>query len=300
MFKRDTSGTLACNIDANSLILWRARPLPSEGNASLVTGSRARGTRSKPVPCALLNLEKNPDFRGQRGVHQGSRRGRPLHPRVIAAGGDAQDAAHHGDGVTGPVLAHELEPFGGITSVSRANQAAAFERISRSNLSWRISRRRRLSSSRSAVVRPSARRPSSRSACATQLRIACADGSNYITGCFFPLWTPKTQKIGCPRKRGNFNLADGSMLVGHVGAEAVLLARRGDKFFCIGGSCSHYGGPLAEGLMVEDTVRCPWHHACFSLRTGEAIYPSRRAGRVGRRLQCRTHRRGYLPDEILQ
>ena len=62
----------------------------------------------------------------QRGVHLGTRRGRPLHPCVIAAGGDARDAAHHGDGVTGPVLAHEWEPFGGITSVSRANQAAAF------------------------------------------------------------------------------------------------------------------------------------------------------------------------------
>jgi len=61
------------------------------------------------------------------------------------------------------------------------------------------------------------------------------------------------------------------LLRGHVGDDTVLVARSGEEYFAVGASCTHYGASLAEGVLVDDTVRCPWHHACFSLRTGEAI-----------------------------
>jgi NADPH-dependent 2,4-dienoyl-CoA reductase/sulfur reductase-like enzyme/nitrite reductase/ring-hydroxylating ferredoxin subunit len=60
------------------------------------------------------------------------------------------------------------------------------------------------------------------------------------------------------------------MLAGHVGDQEVLLVRSGSEIFAIDAHCSHYHGPLADGLVVDASVRCPWHHACFDLRTGEA------------------------------
>src|SRR5215472_17326195 len=67
------------------------------------------------------------------------------------------------------------------------------------------------------------------------------------------------------------DLPEGGKLVGLVGDEEVLVARVGGALFAIGAHCTHYGGPLGEGLIVGHTVRCPWHHAHFCLKSGEAL-----------------------------
>jgi len=64
---------------------------------------------------------------------------------------------------------------------------------------------------------------------------------------------------------------EGGMLTGQVGEDPVLIARVDGELFAIGASCTHYHGPLGEGLLVGHTVRCPWHHGHFCLRTGEAL-----------------------------
>src|SRR5882757_1047931 len=65
----------------------------------------------------------------------------------------------------------------------------------------------------------------------------------------------------------------GDMLLGHVGDDEVLLVRSAADIFAVDAYCSHYHGPLADGLVVGESIRCPWHHACFDLRTGEAACP---------------------------
>lgn len=108
------------------------------------------------------------------GALSGSLRWRSLCPGVVAAGGKFQHSTHRGDRIRGLMRSHELERPDGTESVSRANQAAALARISRSNLSWRFSRRSRRISSFSSVVAPSLR-PSSTSPCCTSAEEAPPD-----------------------------------------------------------------------------------------------------------------------------
>jgi NADPH-dependent 2,4-dienoyl-CoA reductase/sulfur reductase-like enzyme/nitrite reductase/ring-hydroxylating ferredoxin subunit len=70
------------------------------------------------------------------------------------------------------------------------------------------------------------------------------------------------------------DLGEDTPLLGHAQGEAIVLARHGDEIFAVGATCTHYSGPLAEGLVTQGTVRCPWHHACYDLRTGASVPPA--------------------------
>ena len=106
-------------------------PLLADANA---LGSQL-GVDARRAIGSLRGGMRGTDPLGQRGVVQGAGRERPAAPPIVAAGGDSQHAAHGGDGERGLVRTHEPEPFDGTLLVSRANQAAAFERMSRSSFS---------------------------------------------------------------------------------------------------------------------------------------------------------------------
>src|SRR5436190_1593766 len=66
------------------------------------------------------------------------------------------------------------------------------------------------------------------------------------------------------------SVAPGQLVGGHAFGEPVLLAHAEPNWFAVGGKCTHYGAPLDQGVLVGETLRCPWHHACFELHNGAA------------------------------
>lgn len=69
------------------------------------------------------------------------------------------------------------------------------------------------------------------------------------------------------------DLQDGEMREVAIGKTKVLLVRLKGKFYAIGGECTHYGGPLAEGALSGHRVVCPWHQAVFDVMNGDLEEP---------------------------
>ncbi|WP_158792067.1 FAD-dependent oxidoreductase [Granulicella sp. L60] len=67
------------------------------------------------------------------------------------------------------------------------------------------------------------------------------------------------------------DLPEGEIVAGKVKDQDVVVVRRGKEILAVDALCSHYHGPLKDGIVVGNTIRCPLHHACFSLKTGEAL-----------------------------
>ncbi|PIK53726.1 putative apoptosis-inducing factor 3 isoform X3 [Apostichopus japonicus] len=65
------------------------------------------------------------------------------------------------------------------------------------------------------------------------------------------------------------SMKDGEMREVDVADGKVLLIKDLNEFTAIGHKCSHYGAPLAKGVLSNGRVRCPWHGACFNTKTGD-------------------------------
>lgn len=66
------------------------------------------------------------------------------------------------------------------------------------------------------------------------------------------------------------DLKDNEMKVFDIGEDGkVLLVKQKGEFNAIGTKCTHYGAPLVNGALGDGRVRCPWHGACFNIKTGD-------------------------------
>jgi nitrite reductase/ring-hydroxylating ferredoxin subunit/uncharacterized membrane protein len=66
-------------------------------------------------------------------------------------------------------------------------------------------------------------------------------------------------------------LPEGAARRVEVNGVRVLLVRQQGRVHALVETCSHLGGPLADGDVGPGTVRCPWHGSCFSLEDGRVL-----------------------------
>lgn len=73
------------------------------------------------------------------------------------------------------------------------------------------------------------------------------------------------------------DLKNGEMKSISVGDDKeILLIKLEDKYYAHGAHCTHYGAPLEKGVLHNNVLMCPWHHACFNAKTGDMLEPPAR------------------------
>lgn len=65
----------------------------------------------------------------------------------------------------------------------------------------------------------------------------------------------------------------GSMRCVTVDGLPIALANVQGTIYAFSDACRHAGGPLSAGVLIEDTVTCPWHGWTYNIRTGKSIVP---------------------------
>ena len=65
---------------------------------------------------------------------------------------------------------------------------------------------------------------------------------------------------------------DGGKLV-EAGGQKIAVFNLGGTYYAIDNTCTHRGGPLAEGMVEGDVVTCPWHGAQYAIKTGAVFSP---------------------------
>jgi hypothetical protein len=182
----------------------------------------------EPVRAARADVDRSNPL-AQHRIFERTLRGRAGEPRAIAAGKNTQCATQDGNPMLGLIRLHELESLRDRAGLLCSTKPRLKPKISRSSLSRRLSQRKRVSSCRSALLKPSSRRPASQSACRASAHgpheptRLCADGTPADTlHVFSASWIPPSPAIKSPRKRGNSRSDCELASVGHPDKSALL------------------------------------------------------------------------------
>ncbi len=70
-----------------------------------------------------------------------------------------------------------------------------------------------------------------------------------------------------------YDLQPGQMLCVTIDGLPIAIANVAGTIYAFGDVCRHEGASLSTGVLIEDTVTCPWHGWTYNVRTGKSLVP---------------------------